>query len=59
MNGIVRQGTVIGSPTINGKLVNARTVTDGLSNAIAAGEKRLTGSIGECEHDDNEGWITG
>jgi len=58
-NGIVRQGTVIGDPLYNGKSVSGRSVTDGLSNTIAVAEKRLVGAVGECENDDNEGWITG
>jgi prepilin-type N-terminal cleavage/methylation domain-containing protein len=58
-NGIVRQGSVIGNPLYTGRSVRARAVTDGLSNTLAVAEKRLTGPVGECFNDDNEGWITG
>lgn len=58
-NGAVTEGTVIGDANYNGRAIGARRFTDGLSKTIAAGEKQLVGDIGSCQHDDNEGWITG
>jgi len=38
-------------------IVRKKHVTDGLSHTFMVGEKRLRGPIGDCQHDDNEGWV--
>jgi prepilin-type N-terminal cleavage/methylation domain-containing protein len=38
-------------------IVRKKHVTDGLTHTFMVGEKRLRGPIGDCQHDDNEGWV--
>lgn len=58
-NDTVTEGRVIGDLSYNGRAIKARRFTDGLSKTIAAGEKQMVGEIGNCQNNDNEGWVTG